>query len=180
MQAITSSNLGVLYKLLHDSELDFGNTSAKVAGIVVYGTEREIEWFLMTRPEIPTQCINSPRCLQFLTSKSGVIEFDSRFIAANTLHYICARSNVTYIEREIFTERLEAINTCSDGFVLDDSPPSSGEVHVSQHGGYLTDTTHIQVSWDGFSDTMDATKLGYVDRIKSYSLAIGMYIFSDL
>jgi len=174
LQAITSSNLGELYKLMHESELDFGNTSAKVAGVVEYGTERSIEWFLMTRPELPGQCQSSPRCLQSLSSNTGFTEFDTRYIAANTLYYICARSNVTHVGREMFTERLEEIRTCSDGFVFDDTPPSPGVVHVSDQDGYLTDITHIQVSWDGFRDNIDATKLGYVDSIRSYSFAVGM------
>ena len=174
LKAITSSNLGEMYRLLHGSEFDFGTTSTMVAGAIVYGTERSVNWFLMTRPEVPTHCEISDRCLLSEQSDSGFVEFHASHIRLNTLYYICASSNVAYIERETFTERLEAISACSDGFVLDDTPPYGGEIHVQHHNGYISDTSHVLVSWDGFKDNIDAKKLHYSDGIRSYSFGVGM------
>ena len=181
-QMIATSNLGQMYSVLHDSELDLSTTSGKVAGVIMYGTERTIDWFLMETAEIPDvpgfYCSEYYGCLGSGSNMDGYMEFNTTGLSRNTLYHICAKSEETSIVREFFTETLEELNTCSDGFALDDQPPTcSGKLHVtSATDGYLTDVTHVVFSWDACHDNNDAKALGYIDNIKSYSYAVGKYI----
>ena len=96
-------------------------------------------------------------------------------IKLNTLYYICASANESNITRETFTETFMKIEMCSNGFILDDTPPYGGEVHVTNLNGYINDLKDIVVSWDGFGDNSDARLLGYESTINSYSVEIGKW-----
>ena len=178
LQKLHSSNIGIDIAELQNHELDFGKSSSRIAGIVVYGTERNITWFLMTSKYIPTDCLLDVNCLKTETTQTGFVMFDPNLIQLNTFYYICAYSNTTFIERELFTETLQEIASCSNGFVLDNIAPTSGTVDVNNKNGYLTSTSNTLIQWGGFEDNIDARKLGYIDSIKQYTYEVGKLLTS--
>ena len=89
------------------------------------------------------------------------------------IYYICAFSNESHIVREAFTEILPRIQTCSNGFVVDNIPPTTGQVHVENVNGFIYDLRRVTVYWVGFSDNIDVLALGYEQEINSYTIEIG-------
>ena len=46
--------------------------------------------------------------------------------------------------------------------------------------GYINSLSEFAVIWDGFDDNIDASALGYTNKIKAYSVEIGMYTYIEL
>ncbi|XP_053376618.1 uncharacterized protein LOC123534121 [Mercenaria mercenaria] len=173
-KALPSSNVGQLLTLFHDNELDFGTTSSEVVGCILYATERNTTWYLMTSNQPPENCETNKECVISMTTSTGYVSFKKNSITPNKIYYICAYSNSTVLERELFSETLAELNICSDGFVIDTVAPLPGRIeNVSSTGGFLSNQEAIEVAWDGFVENIDATNLGYIDRLKQYRFAIG-------
>lgn len=177
-QLLSSSSNILSYPDILGNELDFGTASTTVAGAIFHTSGRTVTWYLMTKREVPSQCNCHTNCLTAKTTSNGYVVFNND-IKLNTLLYICAFSNSTVLQRELFTENLEEISSCSDGFVLDDKPPVPGNIYVGNNSGFITDTRNILLSWDAFKSSVDVTTLGYDDEIKSYSFAIGIHHFNS-
>ena len=170
-----SSNLGSKMTVLHDAEIDFGTSKQHIAGIMMHATERNVTWFLKKSPDLHklTDCDKDKDCIHSSISDDGFMSFDMSLITRNEAYYICAYSNTTLIPRETFVETLPEIQSCSNGFIIDDASPTIGKVLVKNTGGYLTDSSEIDMSWRGFDDNTDVEKLGYSNRIKYYSYYLG-------
>ena len=175
---IHSSNIGRNYELLHNAEMDFGNSNTSVVGTLMYATERKVTWFLMKNKRLPdfNECEKDTECAYTTQTEKGFVLFDSMIVNKNTFYYTCAFANASFVSRELFTETLSEIRVCSNGFIIDGTPPFGGEVIISNTGGFITAHGEIEISWNGFDDNVDTSQLGYVDRIKFYSYAIGMFI----
>ena len=165
--------LGDVLNQLYNEELDFGIEDTDVVGVILYANERNISWFLTTTKSVPLSCSRIPTCVGTLTSTTGYADFPKTLIQYNTIHYICAVANESHIVRETFTEILQPIQTCSNGFVIDSIPPTPGQVHVRNVNGFINDLTSVIVSWNGFDDNIDVAALGYEHKINSYSVEIG-------
>ncbi|XP_053399191.1 uncharacterized protein LOC123558304 [Mercenaria mercenaria] len=172
-KVVQSSNIGHLYTVLHNNELDFGTKETQVMGVILYASERNVTWYLMVKNHAPERCELNEDCIASKTTDTGYVSFDRKFIALNTFYYICAYSNKTIIERELFLETLNEIKSCSNGFVLDSKAPRAGHVEVRNTDNFLTNLNSIELVWDGFVDDIDAPNLSYVDSIRTYSYAIG-------
>ena len=163
---------------LHNEELDFATEDTDVVGVILYANGRNITWFLTTTKTVPLNCSSISTCSRTLTTTSGYVQFPKKVIKYNTIYYICAFSNESHIVRETFTEILQPIQTCSNGFVIDSIPPTPGQVHVRNVNGFINDLTSVIVSWNGFDDNIDVAALGYGHKINSYSIEIGTYTLS--
>jgi hypothetical protein len=152
MQMIHSNHLGGETQFLHDTELNFGKISSKVAGVVFYASERNISWYLMSTRRIPTfdQCQSDTKCITSLTSTNGYVYFERKYIRMNNVYYICALSKPLKINRENYVESVAEIRTCSNGFILDDIPPSGGDVLVDNINGFINDLSAIEIDIEGF------------------------------
>jgi hypothetical protein len=172
---IHSSNIGSNNAVLHNSEMDFGNTNTSVVGIIMYATERKVNWFLMKHKHVPdfNQCEKDSDCVFTTQTQNGFVLFDKKVIEKNTFYYTCAYSNASSVSRELFTEMFSEIRVCSNGFIIDDTPPFGGHVTVLHSGGFITRRGELNIYWSGFDDNVDTAQLGYVDRIKFYSCAVG-------
>ena len=175
---IHSSYLGDTSNFPHDVELDFGKRSSKVAGVVFYASQRNVTWYLMSSRRIPAfnQCQRDTKCITSLTSLNGYVYFEEKYISLNKLYFICAFSKASQIERETNIESFVEIRACSNGFILDDTPPFGGQVHVENKKGFVNDLAAVHIMIQGFSDNVDASLLGYEDDIKYFSYAIGKII----
>ncbi|XP_053396792.1 uncharacterized protein LOC123551182 [Mercenaria mercenaria] len=177
--ALPSADIGHLYTVLHNNELDFGTPETQVMGVMLYATERNVTWYLMLKNQAPGSCELNKYCIMSKTNNAGYVSFDQNLITLNTFYYVCAYSSVTVIEREVFSETLYEINSCSNGFVLDSKAPRSGRVEARNTNGFLTNLFSIELAWIGFVDEIHATKFGYVDSIRTYSYAIGSRPYAD-
>ncbi|XP_053381647.1 uncharacterized protein LOC123555884 isoform X2 [Mercenaria mercenaria] len=174
-QMIHSSNIGSKYSVLHDAEMDFGTTNTSVVGTLMYATERNVTWYLMKNKHLPVleQCDKDSECVFSTTTGNGYVLFDKSLIKQNVFYYTCAFSNASSVSRELFTEILSEIRTCSNGFIIDNTPPFGGQLNVKNTGGFIIRPWKMDISWNGFDDNVNTEKLGYSERIKFYSYAVG-------
>jgi hypothetical protein len=154
--------------------LDFGTSGTEVVGVILYAAERNITWFLMDDNRVPLSCELSKQCIISKVTNTGFVSFASAFTKPNSIHYICAYSTRTSVIREVYTEVLDEIKTCSNGFVLDSIAPVAGKVEIKNKDGFLTSLDNVEISWDKFEDNIDAIKLGYPGNIPAYSYGIGI------
>ena len=128
----------------------------------------------MTSPEVPDRC-KLPGCKAALITSDGYVQFPAIAIQHNRVYFICALASEVNIVKESYTEILPEIKTCSNGFVVDDRPPTGGELHVNDINGYLTNLQDLEIMWYGFGDNENVDALGYDNEISSYMVAIGTY-----
>ena len=167
-----SRYLGDALVQMHNEEIDFGSPDTHVVGALPSGTGRNITWFLTTTRTIPRTCSEAPECVASKTTSEGYVYFDEE-IQANTIYYTCASAEETQIIKEPFSEQLPAVHVCSNGFIIDDTPPSGGEVHVVNFNGFLNNLHEIDIHWNGFDDNIDIDRLGYKNKINAYIVEIG-------
>ena len=122
---------------------------------------------------MPEKWESGPVCSAVQTSTTGVVKFPKESINFGRIYYICAYSDMAYVVRETVTETLLPIQTCSNGFVIDNDPPYGGELHVANINGFINDLENLMISWNGFDDDINVTALGYENKINSYTLEIG-------
>jgi hypothetical protein len=127
--------------------------------------------------EDPLLCDFNKVCVVSKVTNNGFVSFDKTLIKFNTIYYICAYSISTSVIREMHTEVLDQINTCSNGFVLDSIAPVAGKVEIRNNNGFLASLDNIELSWNKFEDNIDATQFGYPRNIASYSYEIGMKLW---
>ena len=175
IKATSSRYLGDKLRLLHDNDIDFGTEHTDLIGVVLNGNNREITWFLMTSRQLPTNCELTPDCKASKTTNNGYVRFPRSKIRYNTIYFICAWAPESELLTDTQVDRYPAIQTCSNGFVLDDRPPTTGIIQVKNLNGYINSLQDIVIAWEGFDDNADATSLGYASKIKSYKVEIGMY-----
>ncbi|XP_052224209.1 uncharacterized protein LOC127839858 [Dreissena polymorpha] len=170
---LESYNLGSRFSFLHDEEVTFGHSNSTIVGAISYGNKRSINWYLMTEKRMPkSECTLDISCVATETNNDNYVLFSKEVIHENTYYFICAnveRINVTF---EYSVEYLQPISTCSNGFVIDTIPPSTGCVLVTSSSGYITGNV-VDLSWNGFKDNVDAKYFGYPSDIPSYAYQIG-------
>ena len=121
-------------------------------------------------------CDDDPECIKSVESSGGLGFLHKTLLHKNTKYYICAFSNKTVVSREYFSETLEEIDTCGNGFVVDSDPPIAGQVTLeSNHHGFLTSNKSVRVVWDKFRDIDEFLETGYETGIASYHVSLGKY-----
>ena len=166
--------LGDTLSELHELDVDFCRSNATLAGAIPSPAERNFTWYLTTSAAIPRslECDTDAGCVKRLTSNGGIAVFHKIKLIPGNIYYICAWSNATIIKRELFDEHREEVRLCGNGFLVDDSPPTTGHVMiVNQRHGFLLGEG-IVLAWDGFKDMVSRIQNS---SIKGYSIAIGRY-----
>ncbi|XP_061182901.1 uncharacterized protein LOC133191190 [Saccostrea echinata] len=81
---------------------------------------------------------------------------------------------------EIYYLCVNVTKDCSDGFVIDNVPPSSGNVKVHNHyNGYINSNSTITVLWHDFADGSHFKEFLYPSTIDRYDIAIGTHLDSQ-
>ncbi|WAR31796.1 hypothetical protein MAR_034338, partial [Mya arenaria] len=174
MQSIIHSlNVGDMYTLLHDNELDFGTTKIRPAAAVMHANERKVSWYLMISRHVPYDCDTDVSCLKEKVTSDGFAIFEETDVFLDAPFYLCAFSNATVVEREWYTESLDEIKACSDGFILDNTAPIPGKIDIQNVNGYITDIEHAVITWDTFYKKKGASLLGYPEDMQHYSIGVG-------
>ncbi|XP_071123173.1 uncharacterized protein [Mytilus edulis] len=103
------------------------------------------------------------------------VEFDDGELIHGTRYTVCVYANPTVIEYEMWTDILPEVNSCSDGIIVDLTPPVEGRVWIGNIPTvtYQTVTTDMYVNWDGFYDVEEYDNGPHSTGIKEYILGIG-------
>ncbi|XP_078334035.1 uncharacterized protein LOC111124258 [Crassostrea virginica] len=88
---------------------------------------------------------------------------------------ICIHTEYTEIQFEMWKQILPELNTCSDGIVVDLTPPTPGKVWIGNVQGtsYQTSTTEIYINWETFNDVEELRDISHSSGIQNYELGIG-------
>ncbi|XP_062606252.1 uncharacterized protein LOC134268062, partial [Saccostrea cucullata] len=97
----------------------------------------------------------------------GELEHGQRYI-------VCIHTEYTEIKHEKWTQVLPEVNECSDGIVVDLTPPSTGKVWIGKQGQqYQISTTDMYVSWESFEDVEEFQTIPHAFGVQNYQLGIG-------
>ncbi|KAL8573303.1 hypothetical protein ACOMHN_032765 [Nucella lapillus] len=171
-----SQQLGSKLHDLDDLDLDFASSRVRLSAILTNSRDLKVTWFLMTSPRAPKSrgCAGNEECVTSEEGKGQVSFSPHRSkLQGGHIYYACAswtgdsdRGASTQIDQYV----------CGDGVVIDDVPPVKGSVAIGNaDSGYLAGSSHVMVTWSGFSDVeTDIAILG--DSVTlNYSVALGSY-----
>ncbi|XP_038050879.1 uncharacterized protein LOC119724031 [Patiria miniata] len=88
---------------------------------------------------------------------------------------ICIHADEVTLEHEFWNEPLPAVSSCSDGVVIDTTPPTPGSVWIGwdRHQTYQTSSSELVLHWDSFTDIEEHGMARHHSGIKYYECAIG-------
>ncbi|XP_022100380.1 uncharacterized protein LOC110984469 isoform X2 [Acanthaster planci] len=88
---------------------------------------------------------------------------------------ICIHADEVTLQHQGWNERLSAVSNCSDGVVIDTTPPTPGSVWVgrSQHQHYQSSTSELVLHWESFIDIEEHGMARHHTGIRYYEYAIG-------
>ncbi|XP_071798435.1 uncharacterized protein [Asterias amurensis] len=88
---------------------------------------------------------------------------------------ICIQADEVTLEHEKWTEPLSSVSSCSDGVVVDTTPPTPSFVWIgwSNHNKYQSSTSELVLQWKSFSDVEEHGLARHHSGIKYYEYAIG-------
>ncbi|XP_071092662.1 uncharacterized protein [Haliotis cracherodii] len=149
-------------------DTDVAESKIKLAGVRDGIEGRMSTWYLMKEPHIPNDCEADDKCITSVDAVGPVAYFHGLELLDSVKYYICIHSVPT-------GQNNSRISECGDGVIIDDLPPTKGEVHViNQQNGFLTEGDVLEIAWSGFSDH----ELYFKDTdsgIAHFSYAIGTY-----
>ncbi|XP_061176006.1 uncharacterized protein LOC133184957 [Saccostrea echinata] len=112
-------------------------------------------------------CADTDREFINVKFREGELEHGQRYI-------VCIHTDHTEVHHEQSSRVLPEINACSDGVVVDLTPPSVGNIWIGRRGQkYQTSTTDIYVTWDSFKDVEEFQTTSHATGVKNYELGIG-------
>ncbi|XP_061193435.1 uncharacterized protein LOC133201664 [Saccostrea echinata] len=101
--------------------------------------------------------------------KEGELEHGQRYM-------VCIHAAYTEIKYEKWTQVLPEINECSDGIVVDLTPPVPGKVWIGNEGvQYQISTTDMFVTWESFRDVEEYKTGSHTSGVQMYQLSIGTF-----
>ena len=162
-----SNQLGWVSRQLHDNEVEFSKDTSGIDGALHGSACADHDWWLQEQPSINCEEeISHVSCIKKRYTKENVVEFRNVHLNHGTKYYICVHASGGLCT---------SFTVCSNGFIIDTTPPLPGQVFIG-HGmetAVHSDNTSILVHWQGFSDLEDELTLPYASGIREYYYAIG-------
>ncbi|XP_038050540.1 uncharacterized protein LOC119723761 [Patiria miniata] len=96
-------------------------------------------------------------------------------LAHGKRYRICIHADEVTLEHELWNEPLPAVSTCSDGVVIDTTPPTPGSVWIgwNRHQAYQSSSSELVLHWESFTDIEEHGMAPHHSGIKYYEYAIG-------
>ncbi|KAI0242789.1 hypothetical protein LSAT2_011095 [Lamellibrachia satsuma] len=91
-------------------------------------------------------------------------------------YHICILANATDLQFEKFTQHLEQNSECSNGIVVDTTPPIAGQVWIGshqKHWRFQIDRSQLNIYWSSFVDVETYGHSSHHSGILKYAYAIG-------
>ncbi|XP_060084327.1 uncharacterized protein LOC132563603 [Ylistrum balloti] len=163
-----SNNIGDKMAWLHGAELDFTDRSVRPGGVIIGMGDLSIMWYLLKDSKNLNQtCEENPNCVASVQTLGGFSVFQGINLEPDIMYFICATTQTN-------GDGMSSLKTCGNGFVVDVSPPSTGDVTVMSEKGFLINVDSVIVHWDRFRDFHGyKTTLGYPSTIAKFSYFIG-------
>lgn len=65
------------------------------------------------------------------------VEFTNNELLHSTRYTVCVHADATKIQHETWLEDLSEINSCSDGIIVDLTPPEAGRLWIGTNQGQI-------------------------------------------
>ncbi len=172
---LNSKMLGTSLRLLHEMDVDFISINSRISAAVTNSDGRNISWYMMKgKPGLPVHdCDSDTWCVASKYSHDGFVRFGKIEFQEEDPYYVCANVSARGDH--------SGFAVCGNGFIVDETPPLEGSVSITNAvSGFLTDSSHMYITWSGFHDNNPARLNSYANDIKSYSVAIGWYICLEM
>ncbi|XP_069133969.1 uncharacterized protein [Argopecten irradians] len=113
-------------------------------------------------------CGNTDKEYVNIMFSPGVLQHGSRYI-------VCLHADSTIIQQEKGYVPLPDVSECSDGVVVDLTPPTAGNVWIGHVPGkvYQTSLSDIYVNWETFVDVEELSSTSHSTGIQAYNVSIG-------
>ncbi|CAG2234222.1 unnamed protein product [Mytilus edulis] len=161
--------ISAAWPTLRHKDYDYAILDAKTIDVTTY--YHQISQLSLTKPcDHP----DSIRCGHTINGFMNEL-FSNNELVHGTRYTVCVHANPIQITRETWIEYLEEINSCSDGIVVDLTPPVAGRLWIGVNPGivYQTSNTDLYINWDGFHDVEEYETGPHATGIKEYILGIG-------
>ncbi|XP_076113973.1 uncharacterized protein LOC143082259 [Mytilus galloprovincialis] len=102
-------------------------------------------------------------------------EFTHNELVHGTRYTVCIYAPQTAIVNEDWILQLPAVSACSDGIIVDLTPPTAGRLWIGHNINtiYQTSDSDMYVNWDNFQDVEEFDNGPHPSGIKEYILGIG-------
>ncbi|XP_070573746.1 uncharacterized protein [Ptychodera flava] len=109
-------------------------------------------------------------------TNSQYVNVDGLQLEHGWRYYICMHANETVTYRGNIKVIQQEESACSDGIVVDHTPPTVGTVRIGRKGQqYQTSSSSLIVHWEGFYDVEEHGRASHGTGIKKYEIAIGSF-----
>ncbi|CAG2233138.1 unnamed protein product [Mytilus edulis] len=155
-------------KLRHKS-YDYAVLTAKDIDVTTYYRH-------VNQLNLKTPCDHPDRIKCGHTEKEFInVKFTNNELVHGTRYTVCIHADATKVQHETWIEYLPEISSCSDGIIVDLTPPVAGRLWIGTSPGqiYQTTITDLYVNWDGFHDVEEYGVGPHSTGIKQYLLGIG-------
>ncbi|XP_038071216.1 uncharacterized protein LOC119740085 [Patiria miniata] len=90
---------------------------------------------------------------------------------------ICIHANRVVLQHETWNQTLPSVSSCSDGVVVDTTPPTPGSVWIGggQHQAFQRSSSELVLHWDSFTDGEEHGLSSHHAGIQYYEYAIGSF-----
>ncbi|KAK3101903.1 hypothetical protein FSP39_007221, partial [Pinctada imbricata] len=179
---LTQSNTWMTFTVDLPGEFDFtkcrrfsvrGNNMAKLVASV----SSEIKDCAAFNPILvkPNHVIDTVGVPSSIGNEFYNFKFDKGTLTHGERYLVCLHGDRTEIQHEKWLQILPDLNTCSDGVVVDLTPPTAGDVWITNIPGtqYQTSTSDMYINWHSFRDVEELNTLPHSSGIQDYELGIG-------
>ncbi|XP_077866322.1 uncharacterized protein LOC144354078 [Saccoglossus kowalevskii] len=102
------------------------------------------------------------------------VNIDNMELLHGHRYHICIHANETLKDYEKVNHLLPDMSSCSNGIVVDRTPPKEGNVWFGWNGkGFQTTTSELIVSWEKFYDVEEHGQTSHSSGIRKYDIAVG-------
>ncbi|XP_063415906.1 uncharacterized protein LOC134697555 [Mytilus trossulus] len=161
--------ISAAWPTLRHKDYEYAILDAKTIDVTTY-------YHQISQLSLPKPCDHpdSIRCGHTINGFMNEL-FSNNELVHGTRYTVCVHANPIQIPRETWIEYLEEINACSDGIVVDLTPPVAGRLWIGLNPGliYQTSNTDLYINWDGFRDVEEYDTGPHATGIKEYILGIG-------
>ncbi|CAC5375018.1 unnamed protein product [Mytilus coruscus] len=102
----------------------------------------------------------------------------TEYLTHGRSYAVCIHAPETLIEHEKWKETLAAVTTCSDGVMVDLTPPKPGNIWIGHDPQFSFQTTSsdIFITWDSFIDVEEAGYSSHSSGVSRYLVSIGSVV----
>ncbi|XP_072048762.1 uncharacterized protein [Amphiura filiformis] len=124
---------------------------------------------------LPNDPCEHPMALKCGETEDNFINIKDLNLSHGKRYIVCIHGVTTTIKHEKWTENVDTISACSDGVVVDTTPPLAGNVWIGWNSDnrYQISTSEVVVQWDSFVDVEEYARSPHHSGIKHYEIAIG-------